>query len=61
MTPDGDVASVEDLFLQHRVDLVLSGHIHAVSVTKPVYNGQIVNASTPGAYDAPIYGMFIMT
>jgi len=40
--------SFEEIFYQHKVDLVINGHVHAYERTQPLYKGII----TP---DAPVY------
>lgn len=39
-------AEYEDLFHQHKVDLVLQGHVHAYERTHPVYNWKVDSTGT---------------
>lgn len=41
-------AEAEDMFFQHKVDLVLSGHVHSYERTYPVYNNTKLN-------EGPVY------
>jgi len=52
---DPAFAVFEPLLYTYKVDLYLVGHVHNAFVSCPMVNSTCVTASSPGAYDAPIY------
>jgi len=52
---DGHFADIEELLFNHKVDLVLWGHVHYAFATCPVYKKQCIKPKARGEYDAPIH------
>ena len=55
MCADAGAATLQDLFNEHKVDLVIGGHVHDVMVSKPIVDQKVITPSAAGAYDAPVY------
>lgn len=60
--PDGDQpvaedlrAALEDLLMEHHVDVTLQGHHHSFQRTCPVYKGECQGHDEDGVPNAPIH------
>mmetsp|Transcript_26347 Transcript_26347/g.62598 ORF Transcript_26347/g.62598 Transcript_26347/m.62598 type:complete len:255 (-) Transcript_26347:296-1060(-) len=47
--------ALEDLFVEHQVDTVWTGHHHSYQRTCPVYKSKCVESGGSGGYAAPVY------